>query len=87
MPWKERTVMSERNSFVAQVLAGEESFSAICRSFGISRKTGYKWLSRAVAGESMEDLPRTPIHSPRRTPPEVETLILDERDRDRKSVV
>lgn len=81
MPWKERTVMSERNSFVARVLAGEESFSAVCRAFGISRKTGYKWLGRAEAGESMEDLPRTPIHSPRRTPPEVEALILAERDR------
>ena len=80
MPWKERTVMSERSKFIAQVLSGEESFSEVCRSFGISRKTGYKWLSRALSGSSLEDLPRTPHHSPKRTLPEIEALILAERD-------
>ena len=81
MPWKERTVMSERGKFIALVLSGEETFSAVCRSFGISRKTGYKWLYRALSGVSLEDLPRTPLHSPKRTPPEIEALILAERDR------
>ena len=81
MPWKERTVMSERSRFVAQAMAGEESFSAVCRAFGVSRKTGYKWLARAMSGDSMEDLSRAPIHCPNRTPPEVESVILAERDR------
>ncbi len=81
MPWKERTVMSERTAFVAQILSGEGTFSATCRNYGISRKTGYKWLVRAASGVSMEDLPRTPFHSPNRTPPEIEDLILSERDR------
>lgn len=81
MPWKERTVMSERSRFVAQVLSGEETFSAVCRAYGISRKTGYKWMDRAMSGNSMEDLPRTPFHSPNHTPREMEDLILAERGR------
>ena len=81
MPWKERTVMSERSKFVAQVLSGEESFSAVCRAYEISRKTGYKWLTRATSGGSREDLPRAPFRSPNRTPAEMETAILAERDR------
>lgn len=81
MPWKERTVMSERSRFIAEAMSGEESFSAVCRAYGISRKTGYKWMERAKSGAGMEDLPRTPIHSPNRTPPEIEALVLSERDR------
>lgn len=81
MPWKERTVMSERSIFVAEALAGEQSFSAVCQAYGISRKTGYKWFERARSGLGLEDLPRTPFHSPNRTSPEMEATILAERDR------
>lgn len=81
MPWKERTVMTERSRFVAEALAGEDSFSAVCRAYGISRKTGYKWLRRAQAGENMADLSRAPLHSPNRTSPEMEATVLAERDR------
>jgi transposase InsO family protein len=80
MPWKERTVMSERERFLAEAISGEESFSAVCRRYGISRKTGYKWLHRAEYGESLNDLSRKPLHSPRRTSSEVEALVLGERD-------
>ena len=45
MPWKECSVMDERLRFVAKLLEGE-SMSAVCRDFGISRKTGYKIFSR-----------------------------------------
>src|SRR6266478_1497597 len=41
MPWKECSVMDERLRFVARLLDGE-AMSAVCRAFGISRKTGYK---------------------------------------------
>jgi hypothetical protein len=39
MPWKECSVMDERLRFVARLLDGE-AMSAVCRAFGISRKTG-----------------------------------------------
>ena len=41
IPWKECSVMDERLRFVGQLLDGEP-MSEVCRSFGISRKTGYK---------------------------------------------
>ena len=46
MPWQEQRTMSLREEFCA--LAGTESvtISELCRRFGISRKTGYKWLRR-----------------------------------------
>ncbi len=40
MPWKECSVTDERLQFVGRRLAGEPM--ALCREFGISRKTGYK---------------------------------------------
>ncbi len=45
MPWKESSVMEERLRFVARLLDGE-GMSALCREFGISRKTGYKIFNR-----------------------------------------
>jgi transposase len=45
MPWKECSVMDERLRFVAQLLDGE-AMSEVCRTFGISRKTGYKIFER-----------------------------------------
>jgi transposase len=47
MPWTEKSARSERARFVSTVRADNESFSLVCRKFGISRKTGYKWLNRA----------------------------------------
>ena len=41
MAWKACSVMDERLRFVARLLEGER-MSDVCRSFEISRKTGYK---------------------------------------------
>ena len=46
MPWKEICPMDERLQFVSACVAGEETMACLCRQFGISRKTGYKWLRR-----------------------------------------
>jgi putative transposase len=46
MPWKETCAMTERFKFVALAEADEETMAALCRRFGISRKTGYKLLGR-----------------------------------------
>ena len=45
MPWKESSVMEERLRFVARLLDGR-GMSEVCRSFGISRKIGYKIFKR-----------------------------------------
>lgn len=45
MPWTE-TLPMQCLDFIRASLTGTESFSALCRRFGISRKTGYKWHER-----------------------------------------
>ncbi len=58
MPWKESTTMSQRTAFIERAKAEGANISALCREFGISRKTGYKWLKRAqTAGEAGESIP------------------------------
>jgi putative transposase len=46
MPWSETNVMDQRTEFVLRVLRNAECFGEVCREFGISRKTGYKWKER-----------------------------------------
>ena len=43
MPWRVDTM---RFRLVKEVLRREESVAAICRRYGVSRKTAYKWLER-----------------------------------------
>lgn len=79
MPWEKRTVEEQRKAFVAAAENKKESISALCRKYGISRKTGYKWLNRAKEGKELKDGSRVPIHQPGKTPPGVEQLILEMR--------
>ena len=44
MGWQETGIMDERLKFITACLAGDDTMSLICERFGISRKTGYKWL-------------------------------------------
>jgi transposase InsO family protein len=82
MPWKEETLMSTRTEFIQLAEQREANFSQLCREFGISRKTGYKWLSRFREGgqEALQDQSRRPNHSPNRTLPDIENLILRTRE-------
>jgi transposase len=58
--------MSERAKFVIMCLEQGRSIASLCREFGISRKTGYKWLERFQANsfEGLKDLPRATHHHP-----------------------
>ena len=38
--------VDKRMRFVTAAEAGQETMTALCRRFGLSRKTGYKWLAR-----------------------------------------
>jgi transposase InsO family protein len=46
MPWKNPSVVGERERFVVAAQKGGRKFAQVCREFGISRKTGYKWCRR-----------------------------------------
>jgi transposase InsO family protein len=65
MPWKETNAMNQRGEFVLRAVA-TGNFRALCREYGISFKTGYKWKQRFLAEglAGMGDQSRRPEHSP-----------------------
>src|SRR5262252_8122471 len=70
MPWLETDVRDQRIQFVLAMASGRTTMTATCRAFGISRKTGYKWLARHRAAGSvaaLADQSRCPHASPQRT--------------------
>ena len=77
MPWRETSVMDERLRFVARLLEGE-SMSDVCRSFGISRKTGYKIFNRYKDDglEALTDRSRRPVRYANQLPEPVEAMIV-----------
>ena len=46
MPWARKSVMDCRTMFIAAWLRDEAPMSQLCLRFGISRKSGYKWVER-----------------------------------------
>lgn len=66
MPWTECSSMSELVKFIAQYEAGDDSFARLCRRFGISRKTGYKWVERweAEGADGLKPRSRAPRNCP-----------------------
>lgn len=78
MPWSTRDTMSLREEFIA--LANHEGANRreLCRRFGISPQTGYKWLARfalqGVAG--LADTSRRPHHSPAATAQALQQAVL-----------
>ena len=75
MPWRDKTVEELRKEFV---LAAEEcrNFSSLCREFGITRKTGYKWVERYQNGEELQDRSRRPFTVANKTDAATEELII-----------
>jgi transposase InsO family protein len=70
MPWRETCVMDERMAFVVDWRRDETSFAALCRSYGVSRKTGYKWIERFErdGATGLADRSRAPQHHPNAVP-------------------
>jgi transposase InsO family protein len=81
MPWKEVTQMEERTRFVMLARSDRYTITELCESFGISRKTGHKWLARY--GESgmcgLSNRSRAPTSVPNRTEDQIERLVVAER--------
>lgn len=82
MPWQEVSTMLLRKEFVMLASREGANRALLCRRFGISRKTGYKWLERAECadGAGLADESRRPQHSPTRTIEAVQQAILSLRD-------
>lgn len=76
MSWETKTVMEQREQFIAEVTAGNDTISALCRKYGISRKTGHKWINRAAEGLQLCDQSRRPHQQPSKTAGDLEALIV-----------
>lgn len=77
MPWKECNVVEERLRFIARLLDGEK-MAALCREFGISRKTGYKIFNRYkdCGIDGLTDRSRRPYRQASQLPMQIEKLIV-----------
>jgi transposase InsO family protein len=77
MPWQEKTKVQERLIFIAKYEDGE-SMASLCREFGISRKTGYKFLNRyrEDGPKGLDDLRRRPYTNPNKIKQMVVDLIV-----------
>ena len=79
MPWKETSVMDERKEFIFRTWRNSETFTETCRKFGISTKTGYKWLERfkKKGAAGLEDESRARKNIPNKTSLEIQKKLLD----------
>lgn len=81
MPWRQTEPMTERVRFITLHQEGLYSMTELCDRFGISRKTGYKWLARFEAAglPGLAEQSRAPHACGHRTPSEVEVALLEAR--------
>ena len=81
MPWLNTLPMDQKIGFITEAVTGRRGqFSGLCRKFGISRKTGYKWLRRYQATQSLSALAersRRPQRSPTRIGLALEQRIME----------
>jgi transposase InsO family protein len=79
MSWSVRSMFENRKHFCIDVLESGADVSSACRAFGISRKTGYKWLGRYLekGSEGLDDRSRRPRHSPERLLKKLEDRIVE----------
>jgi putative transposase len=79
MAWKETCRVEERFRFIGE-FGGEvePSLASVCRRYGVSRRTGYKWLRRYEEGglEGLRDRPPRAIIQAQQLPLELEDLIV-----------
>ncbi len=78
MVWRERSVMELREEFVSLAMSDGSNRRELCRRFGISAQTGYKWLGRygSEGRDGLADRSRRPRTSPARVAPAVEAAVL-----------
>jgi putative transposase len=86
MSWKETCAMEQRLTFVKAIEQGDEFFAELCRAFGISRKTGYKWRKRYETGGAvaLSDQSRAPHHQAHAMSEPIAKAILDARSDHRR---
>ena len=78
MPWKELRPMDERVLFVADYVRELYDFTELCARYGVSRKTGYKWVERYrhEGAEGLQERSRRPLSQPTQLPYAVQQAII-----------
>ncbi len=78
MPWNETNAVEDRKAFIEAWKTQRFSKSELCRRFGVSRKTGRKWIDRVVVeGQvGLEDRSRSAHHRPNQTPESIVRALL-----------
>src|SRR5215831_1002840 len=83
MPWTGQDITEQREQFVVRATHRNQPFKEICGLFGISRRTGYKWVNRYQEVGNLRDLKersRRPHQVPNKTTPDIESNVLALRD-------
>lgn len=83
MPWRERSPMDERLQFVSDYQRQLWTMTEICDRYGVSRKTGYKWIARYRANGAVGLAARSsrPGYSPQATDGKIVAAIIALRKR------
>lgn len=83
MPWRTPDLVAIREEFVQQAMSGRYPVAALCNAYGISEKTGHKWLNRfkAEGRRGLSDRSRAPHETPHKISPEVRREILALREK------
>lgn len=69
MPWKRSSKEEQRLDLVRQMIAGHAPVRELCRRFGVSRQTAYKWRAQFQRrpGAALKDRSRRPARQARQT--------------------
>ena len=83
MPWKNASIEMQRMEFIEFARQPGANVRELCRRYGVSPTTAYKWLGRheEQGGEGLSDRSRRPRSSPARTSLKVERLIVEVHER------
>jgi putative transposase len=83
MPWREMSPMQQRLEFVREYATELFTMTELAAQYGISRKTGYKWLARyeADGADGLRDHSRRPHQSPHATDPDLVARLIAVRRR------
>lgn len=78
MCWRGKDALNERLRFVRLYKSRSFAMSELCMRFGISRPTGYCWVSRYAQGgpEGLLERSRRPHHCPHRTSSQIESSVV-----------
>jgi len=81
MPWNRTNPEKERMAFVVEHQQRTHSMTTLCRAYGVSRKTGYRWVHRVAAEgpAGCRDRSRAPKQHPHAVPQQIRRVMAETR--------